>query len=152
MAFSSLALRTITPDLLHDVVAPAAGFDSVSASQAKALFDRLAAEVWLVTKRPNEDVAQPRPDIRRVMLSMRGGPSEQQSAAGAMSEWALRVHRNAADWYARRAPKDEAAKLEAAYHRAFLPELFAAWLGEFAPGEVPRLCRHLADWPRTICP
>ena len=145
VAFSSLALRTITPDLLHDVVAPAAGFDSVSASQAKALFDRLAAEVWLVTKRPNEDVAQPRPDIRRVMLSMRGGPSEQQSAAGAMSEWALRVHRNAADWYARRAPKDEAAKLEAAYHRAFLPELFAAWLGEFAPGEVPRLCRHLAD-------
>ena len=66
VAFPSLALRKITPDLLRGVVAPAVSLEAVSPSQAKMLFERVAAEVWLVTKVPDKDAVRPRPDVRRV--------------------------------------------------------------------------------------
>jgi hypothetical protein len=144
VAVASLALREVTPDLLRDVLVPAAGVAAISPPQAKALFDRLATETWLFTKAANEQALRPQLDVRRIMMSTGSAP-EQANATDTVAQWALRVHRNAADWYAARAPGDEAARLEAAYHRAFLPEPFAEWLAVFAPADIPRLCRRLAD-------
>jgi hypothetical protein len=61
VAFPSLVLREITPDLLREVVAPAVSLEAISPSQAKTLFDRVAAEVWLVTGA--------RPDRRASMIA-----------------------------------------------------------------------------------
>jgi hypothetical protein len=145
VTFPGLVLREITPDLLREVVAPAAGLEAVSPSQAKALFERVAAEAWLVAKVPDKDVVRPRPDLRRVMLSAIAGGPAQEDMLKTLQERASRIHSLAADWYLRSA-NDDVARLEAAYHRAFVPDPpFATWVAAFAPDEVARVCRRLAD-------
>jgi hypothetical protein len=145
VAFPSLVLREITPDLLREVVAPAVSLEAVSPSQAKTLFERVAAEVWLVTKVPDKDVVRPRPDVRRVMLSAIAGGPAQEDVLRTLQERASRIHSLAADWYLRSA-NDDVARLEEAYHRAFVSNPpFAAWIAAYAPDEGARLCRRLAD-------
>lgn len=163
-AVPGLVLREVTPDLLREVVVPAAGLGQLSPDAAGRLFDRLASQYWLVDPVAGRTAVRHRPDLRRLMLPMILGdadaPATEKAAAegaaagetGGIRSAVLAVQQAAAAWFETRAETsgDEAeaadARLEAAYHRAFiLQPSFADWLGDPASPEAARLCRRLSD-------
>ncbi len=134
VAYPGLVLREITPDLLREVICPACGFDAISPDTAKALFERLRTQVWLVSHVEGKDAIRHRGDVRRLMLPMMTGDPDATAskdlrtddpdataASKDLRDKMLQVHRAAAAWYDKTAATDDSARLEALYHRAFLP-------------------------------
>jgi hypothetical protein len=129
LANPGLALRQVTPQLILEVLAGPRGLaETMTPAAAEALFDRLAAMVWLVKPvAPGARVVEHLPDLRRRML-----PQVLQDPM------ALAVVQAAADWFgARSASGDAAAGLEAIYYRALVDP-------DSLPSD-PDMLRALAD-------
>jgi hypothetical protein len=156
-AFPGLVLREVTPDLLREVIGPAAELPALNPVTAQALFYRLVTQMWLVEKVPGRDIARHKPDVRRLMLPMMIGnatafTSEDARDMATMGEHVAAVRKRAIVWFERAAselpsePDRAAARTEAAYHRAFLDEPpFADFLSEMAVDAAAALCRRVAD-------
>jgi|GEM_PF-3654356 len=159
VAFAGLVLREVTPELLREVIAPACDLQ-LTESDCKDLFERLGGQYWLVERIENHDVIRHRPEMRRLMLPMMLGKVDPSSFGDTarrediqkMQEQALKVHRGAVEWYGRRAGQladpeaGRAARLEAAYHQAFLPEpRFRDVLARLPADQVASFCRQLSD-------
>jgi len=117
LAHPGLVLRRVTADVIATVLAGPCGLGHISDRDAENLFQRLAGQIWLVT-RSGPKVVRHRTDLRRLMLDqMLGDPQP---------KWALAIaaiHQGAVAYYERRADpdlSDRDQRLEAAYHRLFL--------------------------------
>ncbi|HMQ91897.1 MAG TPA: AAA family ATPase [Amaricoccus sp.] len=110
LASPGLVLRRITPKLIEQVLAEPCGLPTpLPPGRAEALFDDLAAHVWLVSRpdgAPRE--LEHRPDLRRLMLpQVLADPKARE------------VARRAADWYGEAARAgSQIARFEETYCRA----------------------------------
>lgn len=115
VAMPGLALRRVTPKVIREVIAPVLGIEGLKDLDAKALWQRLVSQIWLVRK-TGMDVAEHRRDLRKTMIAlMRRDPKLDATARA--------LHKAAADWY--ESGKDDtleapAARLEALYHRLMI--------------------------------
>lgn len=111
LAHPGLALRRVTPELVEHVLAGPCGLTGVDAARATDLVERLADEVWLVTRDADGSLRH-RSDVRRAMIRfMRADPDR--------AEQVDEVHLAAAAWYAdpQRPPHPTPPLVEATYHR-----------------------------------
>lgn len=122
VAYPGLVLREITPGILREVICPACGLVAISLDTAKALFERLRTQVWLVAHVEGREAIRHRSDVRRLMLPMMTGDPDATATSPDLREKMLKVHHAAAAWYDKTAATDDSARLEALYHRAFLPD------------------------------
>ena len=148
VAHPGLVLREITPDILREVVCPACGLESVDPTTAKALFERLRSQVWLVENVPGRTAIRHRADVRRLMLPMMvGDPDDDAAASEQVREKMLKVHRNAAAWYDAPSNANDNGPLNALYHRAFLPDnSFQDAIAALSPDAGAILARRVADF------
>jgi cellulose synthase operon protein C len=114
LAHPGLLLRTLTPEIVYEVLAEPCGVKAGSLERARQLFDELARETSLVSV-SGVDELRHRPDVRRVMLkSLRGDPAY----ASRIPE----IHKRAIDFYARRYERTHASadRAEEIFHRLAL--------------------------------
>ncbi|MEV0411485.1 hypothetical protein AB0I68_11950 [Streptomyces sp. NPDC050448] len=109
LAQAGLALRTITPELIQDVLAAACGLDVDSAEQARRLFGRLARLDLMEPAGPN--VLRHRSDLRAIMLRL---------SDTARTDMMRTVGQRAVEYYAAREGPE--ARAEEIYHRLRLNE------------------------------
>ncbi len=106
LAHPGLILRRITEDLIKQVLAGECGVDARQPGRARALFEKLAAEIALVeTGEPG--VLVHRPDVRALTLRMLIEDKAQRRTAEAINENAIR-------YYADRSGSE--ARAEELYH------------------------------------
>ncbi|MFD6319850.1 hypothetical protein [Methylorubrum thiocyanatum] len=67
LAHPGLLMRRITPEIIQHVLSGPCGLGSIGRTEALALFDRLADQVWLVRREGDGSVWHKR-DLRRLML------------------------------------------------------------------------------------
>lgn len=90
LAHPGLALRRVTPHLIKRVLAKPCMIGELDATRARALFEQLRRQVWLVEHTERHDVVNHRRDLRRLMLhAMESDPLRQTR----------RIHRRAAGYY-----------------------------------------------------
>ncbi|MHC2394999.1 hypothetical protein ACVMHZ_009751 [Bradyrhizobium liaoningense] len=146
VAHPGLMLREITPDILREVICPACGLGAISPDTAKALFERLRSQIWLVENIEGKTTIRHRRDIRRLMLPMMTGDPDGTPSSPELWDKMMAVHRNAATWYDRTSATDSDAQLEALYHRAFLSDgSFQKSIAALAEGEASELLRRVAE-------
>jgi hypothetical protein len=130
-----LVVRTITPEIIRDVMAPVSGLcddDHPLAQGAEyELFRRLQNERWLVTRQGS--VLRHRPEVRRAMLALMHGKYKQRFDA---------ANERALEKFRARAEHDEMSRAETIYHmllggRVPLEEVDALW--------TPAMTRPLAS-------
>ncbi|MFI6001473.1 hypothetical protein ACIA98_13775 [Streptomyces sp. NPDC051366] len=109
LAQAGLALRTITPELIRDVLAPACGLDVDSPEQARRLFGRLARLDLMEPAGPG--ALRHRSDLRAIMLRL---------SDSARTDLMRTVGQRAVEYYAAREGLD--ARAEEIYHRLRLNE------------------------------
>ncbi|WP_407147856.1 ATP-binding protein [Bradyrhizobium sp. ORS 86] len=121
LAHPGLALRSVTPALIREVLAEPCGLGRISQEQAKDFFLALAREVWLVEYVGPEEVAHVK-NLRRIMLPMlRGDETREGEGDGRpLREIVAEVHARAADWFSRQDPNNPKNRQNEAYYRAFL--------------------------------
>jgi energy-coupling factor transporter ATP-binding protein EcfA2 len=68
LAVPGLIVRTLTPELIRDVLAEPCGLGRIDEARARTLFDELAREVALVHREPDGTLRH-RSDVRRAMLT-----------------------------------------------------------------------------------
>ena len=125
IAVPGLIVRTLTWEVIRDVLAGPCGLGPLDDAAAKQLFELLAAEVALVRQGDSQSVLELRPELRRVVLeSLHKDPGSQQKQR--------LIHEAAVAFYARRfaarsQPEDRAEEI---YHRLALDQ---------DPREVDRL-------------
>lgn len=110
LAHPGLVLRRVTPDLIRSVLAGPCKLGPIGAPEARALFERLAEQVWLV-RREGDGSVWHRRDLRRLML-----PQVLQETPPPVLE---EIHANAATFYRSAAQDAERGgrwKVEARYH------------------------------------
>lgn len=155
LAHPGLVLRRVTPQLVQQVLAEPCGFGTIDEHRARDLFDRLAANVWVVDHTDRLDVVVHRRELRRLMLPGMMNPDPNDPEKVALRDMAKKIHRDAAEWY--RLHRDttsdaEAQDIEAFYHRASVDpdavtpleiERFAGALGE-GLGDLPSRVQAIA--------
>ncbi|WP_327363672.1 hypothetical protein [Streptomyces sp. NBC_01296] len=109
LAQAGLALRTITPELIKDVLAPACGLDVDSPEQARRLFGRLARLDLMEPAGPG--ALRHRSDLRAIMLRL---------SDTARTDMMRTVGQRAVKYYAAREGLE--ARAEEIYHRLRLNE------------------------------
>ncbi|MFF3862681.1 hypothetical protein [Streptomyces sp. NPDC002209] len=109
LAQAGLALRTITPDLVRDVLAPACGLDVDSPERARRLFGRLARLDLMEPAGPG--ALRHRSDLRAIMLRL---------SDTARTDMMRTVGQRAVEYYAAREGLE--ARAEEIYHRLRLNE------------------------------
>ncbi|MFF1494687.1 hypothetical protein [Streptomyces sp. NPDC058304] len=109
LAQAGLALRTITPELIRDVLAPACGLDVDSPEQARRLFGRLARLDLMEPAGPG--ALRHRSDLRAIMLRL---------SDSARTDLMRTVGQRAVEYYAAREGLE--ARAEEIYHRLRLNE------------------------------
>ena len=117
LAFPGLALRRVSPTLIHDVLAGPCGLGTPCERESAELFQELARQYWLVQATPDPQVVVHRKDLRRLMLL---------SMERRYAETIRRIHRDVAAFYDQgRDPalSPQEQRLEADYHRLLLGEL-----------------------------
>ncbi|HEY0778933.1 MAG TPA: hypothetical protein VGD56_13265 [Gemmatirosa sp.] len=129
LAHPGLALRRITPEIIHDVLAGPCGVEVASLNSAVDLFDRMRQEAALVTTAADGSLRH-LPEVRKVMLGLL---REDEPVR------AREIERRAVAYYRSRSAPAERAEL--LYHLLSLGhprvELDAVW--------APDLARYLAD-------
>jgi len=135
LAEPGLVVRTITPEIIRDVMAPVSGLCDGEHPLAQGaeyeLFRRLQNERWLVTRQGS--VLRHRPEVRRAMLALMRGKDKQKFAAA--NQRALERFREGAD-------QDETGRSETIYHMLLggstpLEDVDALW--------TPAMARPLAS-------
>ena len=130
-----LVVRTITPEIIRDVMAPVSGLcddqHPLAPGAEYQLFRRLQNERWLVSRQGA--VLRHRPEVRRAMLALMRGKDRQNFDTA--NERALEAFRA-------QAQQDETSRAETIYHmllgaRVPLEEVDALW--------TPSLARLLAS-------
>ncbi|MET4804755.1 ATP-binding protein [Bradyrhizobium sp. LB11.1] len=121
LAHPGLALRSVTPTLIGEVLAEPCGLGPISDQKARDLFSALAREVWLVEYVGPEEVRHVK-NLRRVMLPMLRGDETREGDEGGRSlkEIVADVHARAADWFSRQDSNNPSNRQHEAYYRAFL--------------------------------
>lgn len=125
LAEPGLVVRTITPEIIRDVMAPVSGLcdDEHPLAQGAEyeLFRRLQNERWLVTRQGS--VLRHRPEVRRAMLALMRGKDRQKFDA---------ANERALERFRARAVQDDTARSETIYHMLFggrtpLEDVDALW-------------------------
>ena len=128
MAHPGLALRTITWELIRDVLAGPCGLGSLGETEARELFNALAREVALVRQGDNADRLELRPELRRIVR-------EDLTKDSKLAAKRMAIHTGAVAFYTQRGkPEDRAEEI---YHR-------------LAIGEDPGRRQTLADRDRAV--
>lgn len=113
LAHPGLALRVITAELIHEVLAVPCGLGVIDQPTADELFDKLAGEVALVTQGISGDQLVLRPELRRIV---RDDLAKDSTLASQRQE----IHAAAVQFYAPRPlPSDRAEEI---YHRLALDQ------------------------------
>ena len=104
-----LILRTITGDLIKEVLAGPCGVDVSQPGRAEQLLDALRKEISLVTtgSGPEAEVRH-RPEVRRVMLDLLRKDEREKVE---------RIERQAVEYYQQHSPQNPASRAEEIYHR-----------------------------------
>ncbi|WP_047602728.1 ATP-binding protein [Pseudomonas putida] len=130
LAEPGLVVRTITPQIIRDVMAPVSGLSDddhpLPEGTEQELFQRLEREHWLVTRQGS--VLRHRPEVRRAMLALMRVKDEKKFDAA--NERALEKFRE-------QAMQDETARSETIYHmllraRPPLEDIDALWTSAMA--------------------
>ena len=106
LAHPGLILRKVTPELIQEVLAKPCGFETLEEDRARKLYDRLAAEAFLVSVEDEGKVLRHRPELRREMLHLMKSVDEKK---------ANEIHLGAIKYYSR--PDGPPDRLEELYHR-----------------------------------
>ncbi len=121
LASPGLLVRMVTPGVIENVLAPPCGLVPMSSERAGDLFDKLARQVWLVTRTGKFSLAHRR-DVRNIMLPLvqepGGGRSREELAAIAED-----IHRRAVQYHRQEQP-DPALSADKRREEAFYHELF----------------------------
>ena len=135
LAEPGLVVRTITPEIIREVMAPVSGLCDDEHPLAEGaeyeLFRRLQNERWLVTRQGS--VLRHRPEVRRAMLALIRGKDRRRFDI---------ANERALERFRARAKQDETARAETIYHmllgaRVSLEEVDALW--------SPSMARPLAS-------
>jgi hypothetical protein len=134
LAHPGLVLRRVTPAGIQHVLAPAAGFEELSAKRARELFDRMRQEVFLIQAGEDDDVLTHRPELRHVMLPLleQDRPDEVHAVDAAAVEF----------WSTQRG---EQARAEELYHRLRLGEDESVLDRLWSPSLLPYLGADVRD-------
>lgn len=129
LAHPGLILRRITPELILHVLSRPCSVDVKDIKDAQKLFDKLSAEVALVTQLDEKQLIH-RPDLRSVMIEM---------LKRDMPKTVHRIHHNAVHYYKKFS--DDISRTEEIYHHLSLglnrKRLKARWReGLEFPGEA----------------
>ncbi|MET4519484.1 ATP-binding protein [Bradyrhizobium sp. I1.7.5] len=131
LAHPGLALKTVTAELIRDVLAGPCGLGNIDIERAKDLLRALSKEAWLVDSYgPNE--VRHVTNLRRLMLPMLCGTT--RTPDGEPSDLHIRVRfvqQRAAEWYEEpsRVQEPESPAM-AAYYRAFYGDVSAIAVDE----------------------
>ncbi|NMG31961.1 ATP-binding protein [Aromatoleum evansii] len=134
LAHPGLVLRRVTPHLIQHVLAGPCNLGEVDEQRARALFGRLAGQVWLVQRTTNPDAVVHRRDLRRLML---------QAMTAEDEATAMAIHTAAATYYL--VGMDpvltrQEQQVEGEYHRLFTPGASPP-----APGTLVAFARALGE-------
>lgn len=125
LAFPSLALRQITPELIQQVLAEPCGVNVPDRDTGLLILNELARETAFVVQEQGE-VLRHRPDLRPQLLRILGESLPEELRA---------IHRAAVTYYA--SSDDDASRAEELYHRLCLDDsaqvLDARWRPEAEP-------------------
>lgn len=130
LAEPGLVVRTITPQIIRDVMAPVSGLSDdahpLAEGTEQELFRRLARERWLVTQQGS--VLRHRPEVRRAMLALMRVKDRQKFDA---------ANERALERFREQAMQDEIARSETIYHmllgaRLPLEDIDALWTSAMA--------------------
>lgn len=130
-----LVVRTITPEIIRDVMAPVSGLcddqQPLAPGAEHQLFRRLQNERWLVSRQGA--VLRHRPEVRRAMLALMRGKDRQSFDT---------ANERALERFRAQAQQDETSRAETIYHmllgaRVPLEEVDALW--------TPSMARLLAS-------
>ena len=130
-----LVVRTITPEIIRDVMAPVSGLcddqHPLAPGAEHQLFRRLQNERWLVSRQGA--VLRHRPEVRRAMLALMRGKDRQSFDT---------ANERALERFRAQAQQDETSRAETIYHmllgaRVPLEEVDALW--------TPSMARLLAS-------
>lgn len=141
LAHPGLLLREVTPTLLREVIAPAAGVDLSNLDHLNAAFDALRRQVWLVVPGSTPESLRHHPETRRamvpLMLSEDRLTDDDTDGRGEVRQRVRGVLDRAIEWFESKAnPTDRA---EAAFLRALR--------GDIAPLITdPDLARRVAEF------
>jgi hypothetical protein len=134
-----LLLRHITADLIHKVLAQPCGLGEMTEAEAQKLFDDLAGHVWLV-RQEGDRLLSHRRDLRRLMLP--GIYQHYPDICEQINERAVAYYESAPAHVS-----ESEARLEAAYHRGFLPDIPVYSDPLEARRIISQLGADLLDWP-----
>ncbi|MFG2639850.1 trypsin-like peptidase domain-containing protein [Streptomyces sp. NPDC048370] len=132
---AGLALRVITPELVRDVLAEAAGLEIDSAQEARTLFGRLVSRLDLMESAGPQAVRH-RADLRSIMLRL---------SDSARTDLMSAVDHRAIEFYAAR--EGPAARAEEIYHRLRLGQNPRAVERRWESGVAPYLVGADRDMP-----
>jgi hypothetical protein len=117
MAYPGLVLRTVTWELIRDVLAGPCGLDVPDENVARDLFLRLALEVALVRQGNEPDTLELRPELRRIVL-------DDLTLDPASKDKQRRIRELAVAYYTKRSTLPDrdpiADRAEELYHRFWL--------------------------------
>ncbi|MFJ5776395.1 hypothetical protein [Streptomyces sp. NPDC093094] len=140
IAGPGLVVRTLTPDVIREVLAEPCGLGHVDEDRARQLFDGLRAEATLVEAVPGRDAVVHRGDVRQVMLTLvrRDRPSVVEQ-----------IHRRAVRYYALLGTDDDPveARAEELYHRLALDQSTRTLDGRWTDAAGPRLEGAMDELP-----
>ncbi|UEM14114.1 ATP-binding protein [Bradyrhizobium barranii subsp. barranii] len=119
LAHPGVALRSVTPTLIREVLAAPCGLGPISGEKARDLFSALAKEVWLVEYVGPDEVRHVK-NLRRVMLPMLRGDGTREGGGRSLKEIVAVVHARAAEWFSGQDSNDPRNRQMEAYYRAFL--------------------------------
>ncbi|KRQ07647.1 hypothetical protein AOQ73_12120 [Bradyrhizobium pachyrhizi] len=124
LAHPGLALRSVTPTLIREVLAEPCGLGDIDEEKARQLFSALAKEIWLVEQVGKEEACHVK-NLRRVMLPMLRNDNRRRQddpSGRSLKEIVREVQARAADWFGRQGSSNRRNVLLEAYYRAFLGE------------------------------
>ncbi|WP_143074922.1 hypothetical protein [Streptomyces mangrovisoli] len=115
IASPGLVMRTLTPEIIREVLAAPCGLGHVDGVRARTLYDAFRAEATLVDEVPGGDAVVHRSDVRRLMLPLLR--SEHRFVVD-------RIHRTAVRYYALLDTGGDrlASQVEELYHRLSLAQ------------------------------
>ncbi|PWE77159.1 hypothetical protein XF30_10585 [Bradyrhizobium sp. SUTN9-2] len=143
LAHPGLALRTVTAELIRDVLAEPCGLGEIDMERAMELLRALSKEAWLVdTYGPNE--VRHVTNLRRLMLPMLCGTTRTPDGEQTDLQDRVRsVQERAADWYEEpHRAKDPDPAAMAAYYKAFYGDVSAIAADETLARKVLHIGRE----------
>lgn len=129
-----LVVRTVTPEVIRHVMAPACGLAALEPNAEKQLFKRLEQERWLVTRRGN--AIRHRPEVRAAMLDLLRrqdfSPDRNKQRANFSQTNAMAIA-----FFRERAASSSEMRAECIYHmllggRAAFDDVEALWTSDVA--------------------